>query len=391
MGWKNSVYIAGAGNFGQIVMELLEEYGKEEWHVRGFLDNNKAKQGNDIKGLPVLNPCRDLFSDSAENVYVFIAVIDWRVRSELAEQLYSYGLERIYYVGEDVYWQKARFFEGSKLIPRYATKAKPASDGKLEPVFRYIETHVMDGCNLKCKGCTHFSNLFPTDAAVPLEQFERDIKRLKEICDVKKLRLLGGEPLLHRELLKFMKIARGAFPYSDVRVVTNGLLIDRQDEELLSYMREHEIFFDISWYPPMLQRKEEILSFLDNRRIKYHAFETEIYEFSRCLTLSDIHDPEISQLKCGSRYCTILRDGKLYKCALAAYLPEYRRAFGVNIREEPGMDIYHDSIDKIRDFSVACVKDPIDMCRYCTEQPESFSWGARPHPEKEDWLVSNVE
>ena len=70
MGWKNSVYIAGAGNFGQIVMELLEEYGKEEWHVRGFLDNNKAKQGNDIKGLPVLNPCRDLFSDSAENVYV---------------------------------------------------------------------------------------------------------------------------------------------------------------------------------------------------------------------------------------------------------------------------------------------------------------------------------
>ena len=55
------------------------------------------------------------------------------------------------------------------------------------------------------------------------------------------------------------------------------------------------------------------------------------------------------------------------------------------------MDIYHDSIDKIRDFSVACVKDPIDMCRYCTEQPESFSWGARPHPEKEDWLVSNVE
>lgn len=387
MGQKKKVLIAGAGKFGKIVLDIFKQYGNTDWEVAGFLDNDKDKQGKVIEGQRILVPCPELFGSMTEDVYVFIAVMDLRTRSELAKQMAEYGVKHVYYVGEEVYWQKIRFFEEGRINPRYATKVRILADGGLEPVFRYIETHVMNGCNLKCKGCTHFSNLFPTEAAVPLERFERDITRLKEICDIKTLRLLGGEPLLHGELLGFLEIAREKFPYSDIRVVTNGLLLDKQSEELLAYMREHEILFDISWYPPILPRKEEILSFLNSRKIKYHAFQTEIHEFSRCLTLSDTHDPKISQIKCGSRYCTILRDGKLYKCPIAAYLPEYKRAFGADIREEAGVDIYHDSMDKIRDFSVSCVKDPIEMCRYCVEQPENFTWCSRPNPEREDWLV----
>lgn len=390
MGQKNKVWIAGAGKFGKIVLDIFKQYGNAQWEVVGFLDNDKGKQGKVTEGQKIWVPCPELFGSMTEDAYVFIAVMNLRMRSELAKQMAGYGLKHIYYVGEDVYWQKTRFFEENKINPRYATKVKILADGGLEPVFRYIETHVMDGCNLKCKGCTHFSNLFPTDAAVPLERFERDITRLKKICDIKTLRLLGGEPLLHAELLRFLAVARENFPYCDIRVVTNGLLLEKQSEELFCYMRENEILFDISWYPPMLPRKEEILSFLNNKQIKYHAYKTEIHEFSRCLTLSDTHNPEISQTKCGVRSCTILRDGKLYKCALAAYLPEYKRAFGAEIREEEGVDIYHDSIDKIRDFSVSCAKDPIGMCRYCVEQPENFTWRINPNPEKEDWLVSCV-
>ena len=389
MGQKKKVWIAGAGKFGIIVLDILKQQGNAEWEVLGFLDNDKNKQGQMIEGLHIFTPSPHLFAGKAGEAYVFISAIDLRVRAELGKQMAGYGLEHIYYVGEDVYWERKQFFERDRINPRYATKVKVLADGGLEPVFRYIETHVMDGCNLKCKGCTHFSNLFPTDAAVPLEQFERDITRLKEICDIKKLRLLGGEPLLHGKLLRFLEIARDKFPYTDIRVVTNGLLITKQSEELLNYMREHEILFDISWYPPILPRKGEILSFLNERQIKYHSFETEIHEFSRCLTLSDTHDPQISQIKCGIRYCTILRDGKLYKCALAAYLPEYKRAFNTDIKEEAGLDIYHAGIDKIRDFSVSCVKEPMEMCRYCVEQPENFTWRPSPNPERDDWLGSN--
>lgn len=29
-----------------------------------------------------------------------------------------------------------------------------------KPVLTHLETNIMDGCNLNCRGCSHFSNLF---------------------------------------------------------------------------------------------------------------------------------------------------------------------------------------------------------------------------------------
>ena len=37
----------------------------------------------------------------------------------------------------------------------------------------YLEVNVVDGCNLNCKGCSHFSPLFGLDEVYRLEDFER--------------------------------------------------------------------------------------------------------------------------------------------------------------------------------------------------------------------------
>lgn len=72
-------------------------------------------------------------------------------------------------------------------------------------------------------------------------------------------------------------------------------------------------------------------------------------------------------------------------------MPEYKRKFDVNIKEESGVDIYQSSISEIREFAMYCQSRPIDMCRYCTEQPQNYEWGSRPEPEMEDWLVDNMK
>lgn len=388
MNQKKNVYIAGAGKFGIFVLKMFEEYGKTDWNVLGFLDNDKDKQGRRLEGKPVVSIVSGLQDNKAENVHVFIGVKDLKAKWKLASQLTGSGYLHVYYIENIAYEKKLSFFQGDGLDFQYVWKIRIADDGKAILRLPYLETHVMDGCNLKCKGCTHFSNLFPTDAAVPLENFRRDIVRLREICDIKKLRLLGGEPLLNKELLKYIKIARDNFPDSDIRIVTNGMLLLQQKDELLSYMREYEIMFDISWYPPTLQRREEIVDFLDKKGIKYYAPLEEIHEFTRCLTMSDSHNPFVSQERCGNVHCTVLRDGKLYRCPLAAYLPEYKKRFQIDIMEDSGLDIYHEDMDKIREFLVErLLRKPIEMCRYCAEQPESYLWESSPEPQAEEWLV----
>ena len=63
---------------------------------------------------------------------------------------------------------------------------------------KYIETHIVDHCNLNCRGCSHFSPL-----AKPyfksLDEYKREFERLAEITNhyIQQIRIMGGEPFLH--------------------------------------------------------------------------------------------------------------------------------------------------------------------------------------------------
>ena len=59
----------------------------------------------------------------------------------------------------------------------------------------YVETHIVDHCNLKCKGCSHFSGL-ADPYFKSLDEFETEVRRLADF-GVAMFRILGGEPLLH--------------------------------------------------------------------------------------------------------------------------------------------------------------------------------------------------
>ena len=58
-----------------------------------------------------------------------------------------------------------------------------------------FEIHLNDHCNLNCKSCLHFVPLAKPDSHYPLDEFERDIKRLCSLFDGKFgwIHLLGGE------------------------------------------------------------------------------------------------------------------------------------------------------------------------------------------------------
>ena len=98
------------------------------------------------------------------------------------------------------------------------------------PVLDYLEFHLADHCNLNCAGCTHFAP-YADRRFADLVETRRDFLRLNELfSNIRHIRIMGGEPLLHSEAAEFVRMVHEAFPRSSVRLVTNGIkLLDGND------------------------------------------------------------------------------------------------------------------------------------------------------------------
>ena len=98
-----------------------------------------------------------------------------------------------------------------------------------------VEYHLVDSCNLRCAGCSHYSSLLDDLSYTPLEKVQKELQLLKSKTDdgnhLYWLRLLGGEPLLHPCLSQCIEEIRDLFPHTRITLVTNGLLLDIMDSE----------------------------------------------------------------------------------------------------------------------------------------------------------------
>lgn len=161
-------------------------------------------------------------------------------------------------------------------------------DEKLE----YLELHITDSCNLNCKGCSHCAGLVAQGQHIPLESYKNDLKRLKEfIPEIRKLRLLGGEPFLNPEISEYVTWARKVYPDSDIRVVTNGLLCLKADKKIYQALRENQVMLDISCYPPTEKIKEKLEALFVQEGVAFR-FSAPIEKFAKRVNLQGDSDAE---------------------------------------------------------------------------------------------------
>ena len=86
----------------------------------------------------------------------------------------------------------------------------------------YLEVHLVDGCNLKCAGCLHFSNYAHT-GILSLEDADRQFETWSQKLAPGRVNLMGGEPTLSPYLLPIIRSACRHFSKSKIVLITNGL------------------------------------------------------------------------------------------------------------------------------------------------------------------------
>jgi len=252
-----------------------------------------------------------------------------------------------------------------------------------------LETQVIDGCDLNCKNCCHFSNLFKTDEIYPLETFRRDMRQLSQVCNVATFFLLGGEPLLMKNFDEYMRIAHKYFPKSYLGILTNGLLIPSLSQKILDVMRETHFIVHISSYPPTMKILDKIKSVLESNKIPIQFRGTaEDKTFRSFLTLNGNNNPQKSRAVCGNNTCRFLRNGKIYKCPPDAL--SYRFAERFNLKNYPkatSIDIYSPNFSAL----LPTLDGNVEMCHWCSEQVRQIPWETSNKPKLEDWLADPNE
>lgn len=279
-----------------------------------------------------------------------------------------------------------RVREFARLIARGVKRQIPRSSLR-------FSVHLVEHCNLNCWGCDHFSPLAQNEFTDPM-RFEKDFRRLSELFhgNARRIRLMGGEPLLHPQINAFLQIARTCFKKAKINVVTNGVLLMQMGDDFWDTCRQFAINIEITKYPihlnlAAIQQKAHnsgvTLEFYGKTDV------TQKTSYHVPLDVTGGQEPRRNYFHCfHANNCIFLKDGRLYTCTVAPNIGHFNAYYGLAIplTQADAIDIYQaKSAREIMRF----LAKPIPFCRYCLVEKRTFNHPWRTSERDiSEWTVS---
>jgi len=246
-----------------------------------------------------------------------------------------------------------------------------------------VEVSLADHCNLSCQMCDHYSQL-SKPSFLNETQFKNDIVRLGELFDnsIGCIWLLGGEPTLNENIIEIIRITRCQFPDSEIRLLTNGVLLlqweHSKNGNLWEALFKYNIHIILTIYPinldyEAIEKKANEYKVLIDMSSDIHAEEN-----TKVTKISDKHtmklDKSVEKFYCiGCLYYNkfnTLKNGRIYMCPVSAHSDIFNSAFEqkLELTEMDSIDIYKiNSWEEIAEFS-SCY---VPFCSYC----DLKNWG----------------
>jgi len=153
-----------------------------------------------------------------------------------------------------------------------------------------------------------------------------------------RIRILGGEPLLHPDLESILYETRSHWQEAHIELITNGLLLPKMNPALFSALKEIEghialsKHFDDPHFNMMFEDGVQVLreQEIEPRLMQSHWFWMKCYHLNEQGGAVPYHsDPEKAWRICGVKnICTTLLDNCLYRCPqLGCYAHAVKKGF----------------------------------------------------------------
>lgn len=350
-------FIYGAGSVGKEYFFKLPKKAKEE--IKAFCDNDTSKQGKNIYGKSILP-----VSEVANKGMLIIA-------------MGGYGMMEAYSQLREVHPEcpvgiikhTAEMYKAENIKDCFFTVDTS------KPLLEYVETDIVSHCNLKCRRCGHFADIlapYYVDAHV----YDKDVARLSELyAGCTRFRIMGGEPLLHPDLVQIAASVRKWFPLANIRIVSNGILIPKLSIEALTKLGRLGIEFDITQYPPTAKMISSIKAVLDKAGLKYaiSPLVDKFFDFADRKPADYIE----SYKHCLYPECHSMQNGYISVCGSGIFSERIAKMRGEDISIEEinrnRINIYDDSLTGNRLNEM--LRMPIPACKWCgVDKPRLVKW-----------------
>lgn len=240
-------------------------------------------------------------------------------------------------------------------------------NGKIQA--KKLELNVVEQCNLRCVECSHLSP-YISPRALEVDAVERDLAALGAVFHCVNFRFVGGEPLLHRDLIDLMRAVRESGIADRLVVVSNGALINKMPDAFFQSLDTLEI----SWYPntPTDRRK---IDYAGSQCAKFgKRFDLDDKPVFRKMQVDRPND-EPDLVRKIYRTCRIahvaachsIHDGYYYKCSRPIFSGRYlalKEISAADLARADGVSLHApDLLERLTRYIES--EQPLESCRFC--------------------------
>lgn len=360
------VLILGNGSKSLKLAHIISDL--EEYTVKGIVDYKNCNWGmcKEIKGklISVISPMKaiEMYKDSIIEAFIMPSLEEdannkmYRFLSvnNISDNDILYGHEMLFH---------KNLLEKENLITKYIDR------NELDT----LEIHIADHCNLNCKNCSMFCGLVKKPNYSDYMQTQNSLCVLKQIFNhIKRIRIIGGEPLLNKELNKYLYMIRKIYPKSNIRVITNGILVTDMKDDLITAFKNNSAKLVITSYLPLIGKLDKINDFLKDKEIDYEISEI-VTDFQKIYDYTGKQNMELSFNACHWKgACATLYENQIAPCFVPFVIKNLSENFHLNIATSGTLKLDSDKLNKEKIRKL--FNTPFDMCRYCAPRGITSKW-----------------
>lgn len=276
-------------------------------------------------------------------------------------------------------------------------------DGKL--IVPHLEFHASHMCNFSCQSCSHFTN-HKHNKIYSIDELKGYQERWADKIVSKSLAILGGEPLLNKDIINILYMTAEVWDMKHVKqfeLVTNGMYLHKFPD-LPKVLRDIGCSLALTIHSNesgYIKRINKILKLIQDWHyeydINYYTYPNHKVWNQKYLGYGDYMKPfktdysEAWDYCLSGQNCFQLFRGKIYKCCLLAYLNLQKEKYDLSEEWD-----YYLTYEPLR--SNASNEEIISFFNmgaepYCSMCPGKIKTKfTKNHPEKpKDYYENNVE
>ncbi len=241
----------------------------------------------------------------------------------------------------------------------------------LRPDIPSMDFNLTTSCSLNCLECASLMPYYSSDNqwTISFEQFKVDLTKLLEGANkIYKLKFIGGEPMIVKDLDKMLNYACTKKQIISIEITTNSTIVP--SENLCSVLKKYKdkVFFSLSDYSDNSsinsQKLQEITYRLDQLGVYYYVSNYEWFKIGELyprnrkpLELANVFS------ECWQKDCIALMDGKFHHCTRSIAI---QRLSSHSFLSDENIDIRNENRKSlIKKLNIFFTREFFSACDYC--------------------------